>query len=76
MFRGDRMRSARQSLGLSQDELARAIEERESMVGMWERGGHQPRTIAVAKIARHLGVSADYLLDLTDEPSAPGRRAG
>lgn len=68
------MRRAREALGLTQDQLARAIEERESMVGQWERGGHQPRTTAVTKIARQLALSTDYLLDLTDEPSAPARR--
>lgn len=69
------MRATRERMGLTQNELARAIEERESMVGAWERGAHEPGSGKLAKIARHLGVSSDYLLDLTDEPSAPARRA-
>ena len=31
---------------------------------------------ALGQAEAFAGVSADYLLDLTDEPSAPGRRAG
>jgi repressor LexA len=67
------MRSTREHLGFTRAELARAIEESESMLGHWERGEHEPRTRAVVKVARALGVSSDYLLDLSDEPSAPAR---
>ena len=69
------MRQRREALGLTRAELARIIEEGESRLGQWERGEHAPRDHSIAKIARALGVSTDYLLGVTDEPSAPARRA-
>lgn len=72
-FDGTRMRRRRKALGLSSYELARLIEEREGQVGRWERGTSAPRPHVIAKIARALDVSSDYLLGLSDQPGGSGR---
>jgi len=73
-FRGDRLRELRQRRKISADRLARAADltthhifrlEREARPHVWG--------ITIAKLARALGTTADYLLGLTDNPDAPNK---
>lgn len=43
------------------------------VIDNWKKGG-VPRVDAVVKLAGYLGVSTDYLLGLTDEPSPAADR--
>lgn len=61
------MRQRRQALGLTQLELALLMRVESNRVGEWERGKHAPNLATLAKIARALDTSTDYLLGVTDE---------
>ena len=63
MALADRIRQARLRAGLTQSQLARAIETSERNVQRWESGETvAPRTAQVVLIARVTGVSLDDLL--------------
>lgn len=65
---GERMRQIRESLNLTQDELAERAGLEVLQIWRYESGKTKPNTEMIAKIAKGLQVSADYLLGLTDEP--------
>lgn len=52
---GDRIRSAREAINLSQEELADRVGVSARTVGNWERGDTDPRK-AIGKIERELGI--------------------
>lgn len=56
------LRLLREAAGLSQRELARQIDERQSNVSFWERTGALPRSDKLAPIASALGVTVEELL--------------
>lgn len=68
IFRGDRLREAREQRRLSQSEMDLEIGAGINYIGRVERGEVDPTSRHVAAIARVLGVSSDYLLGLTDDP--------
>ena len=57
-----RIRAARLALGLTQDQLARAVGVTRSAVAQWETGRAGQVGSNLARIARALGTSAAYLL--------------
>ena len=67
---GARLKKLREAAGLSQRELARQIEDRQSNVQYWEASGKLPRSDLLAPIAKALGVTVE---DLLGEP-APRQR--
>jgi transcriptional regulator with XRE-family HTH domain len=69
---GRRLRLARTRRGLSQEGLARRVDASKNSVQNWERNDTLPRAEAVAALALALGVSADYLLGLSDVPEPVG----
>lgn len=73
-FRGDRLRELRRRRKISADRLARAADLTTHQIFRLERG-ERPRTwgITVAKLARVLETTADYLLGLTDNPDIPNK---
>lgn len=68
------LRALREKAGLSQRELARLIDERQSNVSFWERTGLLPRSDKLAPIAQALGVTVEELLgqDKPKRATAPG----
>ena len=63
---------ARRAAGMTQMELAKRIEGNNNTLAKVERGTLQfLRADAVGRIAQALGVSTDYLLGLTDNPTPP-----
>lgn len=64
-----RLRALRERRGWSQRELARRCEIGESAIGKYESGLSDPSSSILKRIAGVLGVSADYLLGLTDDPN-------
>lgn len=64
---GMRVRAARERLGMSQAELARRIVAPVYGLNILEHGATSyPRADRVYALAKALGVSADYLLGLTE----------
>ncbi len=68
---GERIKSLRENLGLSQEELAHSTGMHKNTIARWERDELQPRGTSLAKIARALRTTSTYLLGETDDPSMP-----
>lgn len=60
---GARIARLRKQAGMSQAELAKRIHISRSSVQSWECGLNYPSTDNLIALAKHLHVSADYLLD-------------
>jgi len=69
-LRVDRLKTLREQHGWSQRELSRLCGLALSTIHTYERGEVDPSAKHLIKIAETLGVSADYLLGLIDEPTA------
>lgn len=54
---------------ISQTELARRMELSPSLIHYWETGDRKPSPEQLQEIARHLGVSLDYLLKEKKQPA-------
>jgi transcriptional regulator with XRE-family HTH domain len=65
-----RIRAARLAQGLTQDQLARAVNVTRSAVAQWETGRAGQVGGNLARVARVLGTSAAYLLTGEQEPGA------
>jgi len=65
MFK-ERLKELRIEKKLSQKELALALSVSQRSISSWETGFRQPDFESLEKIAKFFGVSADYLLGLTD----------
>lgn len=65
---GQKIRLARERLGLTRDELAKMMSIRYYTLAKYEAGLREPDFATLAQIARTLHVSVDYLLDF-EEPS-------
>ena len=69
---GSRIRAARKSAGLSQEELARRAELSLNGVAILERGKRtDPHVSTVNRLAEALGVPAQQLLGLEEETTSP-----
>ena len=66
-----RLRTCRESCGLSQEEMAHLCGVAYSTYRRYETGDNEPLLSVSAKIARQLGVSLDYLSGLSDLPPIP-----
>lgn len=58
----DRLRELRDHAGLSQADLAKALDVDTSLISRWEKGAREPSLSQLMAIARTLGVTLDYLL--------------
>ena len=67
----EKVKEARETLGLSQSALAEKVEVSQRSITAYETGSAKPRGITARKLARALNVSLDYLLndDITDPSS-------
>ena|SRR5579859_17717 len=68
LLRGDRIKTTREALGLSQRELAHLCGLGTNQIHRYENGKSDISGTYLAIIAKKLGVSADYLLGLSDDP--------
>jgi transcriptional regulator with XRE-family HTH domain len=59
---GERVRQGRNHLGLTQKELAVMLGVTSQHISAIERGKRSPSLDSIAKIARELGVTVDYLI--------------
>ncbi len=70
-----RLKDLREQKGLSQAQLAKALNVSNGCVGMWESTKQIPPASRLDEISKFFGVSVDYLLgrdDWTDEEKANG----
>jgi len=68
-MRGERIREMRRKMGLSQEDLARQIGIRGQQVYRYEAGENDPSADILRNIAQILGVTTDYLVGLSDDPT-------
>lgn len=66
---GERLLDLRKDAGLTQDELALALNINKHSISSYEREKSEPPDAIKIAIANYFGVSVDYLLGLTDNPS-------
>ncbi|MCA1572380.1 MAG: helix-turn-helix domain-containing protein [Chloroflexi bacterium] len=64
---GSRIRVARMAAGLSQREVAVALEVDQAIVSRWERGQNVPRVDRQLLLARLLGVNVNDLFSHPEE---------
>jgi transcriptional regulator with XRE-family HTH domain len=67
-MRGDRLRAIREQRGLTQQELAERCGLGINAVWKYENEESDPSGDVVARLAKELDVSSDYLLGLVDHP--------
>lgn len=65
---GERLRNARKSRKISQDELAKVIDVSKGTISNYENGVSFPNEEKLIKISERLNVSFDYLLGRIDDP--------
>ena len=70
IFRGDRLREARENRHLTQDELASILGLGQSQMNKYENGKSEPSPEIIGRLARELEVTADWLLGLVDNRQA------
>ena len=68
-FRADRLQEIREKQGMSQRTLAKLCQFSDNQFHFYESGKRDPSVGHLAIMADKLGVSADYLLGLTDQPN-------
>lgn len=66
---GNRLRTARQAIGLSQDQLADRLEISKASLSAWERGAAHPSTEKLPLIRNTLKVSLDQLICGPEAPA-------
>ena len=57
------------SIGKTQKEIGDALGVSRATIGYYQNDERHPDIIALARIARYFGVSSDYLIGLTDDPT-------
>lgn len=63
----DRIKELRKEKNLSQKALGQKIGVSQKAIDYWERGVNEPKASYIVAMAEFFGVSADYLLGITDE---------
>lgn len=61
-----RLKELRTEKGLSQKELSEKIGTTYSAISYWETGVNEPKMSYIIALCKFFGVSADYLLGLSD----------
>lgn len=67
---GEKIRNAREDLGMSQDDVSRRIPMNQSSYSKIERDIQEPNLEQLRQICRILNLSADVLLCLRDEKTS------
>ena len=63
---GARISIARKARGLTQEELAGALQVHKQTVSRWERGARSPNGEEIRGLVQTLGCSANFILGLED----------
>jgi transcriptional regulator with XRE-family HTH domain len=73
---GERIRAARELLGLTQAQLAARLGQKQQTIGKWESGENNPKAPQMVELVKVLGVTADHLLGIdAAPPPVPVERA-
>lgn len=67
-MRGDRVKTIRELREMSQQDLADRVGIHAQQIYKIEKESSVPRADTLIRLAKELGVSADYILGLTDDP--------
>lgn len=67
----ERLIQSRQKKGLSQQQVADALKLSKRTIKNYESGTYEPNTGTFALLASFYGISADYLLGLSEDPAPP-----
>lgn len=65
----DKIKTLRESNGLTQADIAKKLGITRSSVNAWEMGISVPSTMYIVELSRLFGVSADYILGLEQKAS-------
>lgn len=65
---GNRIRTLRESKGLTQLELSKELNVARQTIAQWENEERNLKTGAIISLSKYFNVSADYLLGLSDIP--------
>ena len=63
----ERLKSLRAEKNIGQNLLAKDLQISNASISYWENGKQEPSAQAIYKLATYFGVSADYILGLTDD---------
>jgi transcriptional regulator with XRE-family HTH domain len=66
---GERIRTRRKQLGMSQEDLASYMSTIQRQISHYETGDNSPTAEVLVRLAQALETSLDYLVGLTDDPS-------
>ena len=66
---GNKIATLRKQKGLHQKDFASILNVSSSTIGMWETDKRQPNLDMIVKIAKYFNVTADFLLDIYEDPS-------
>lgn len=66
---GERLKKLREGRSLSQGEFGRLFRVAQTTIGMYEKGNREPNFNKLKQFADFFGVSIDYLIGHTDDPS-------
>ncbi len=64
---GEKIKALRQEKGFTQPQLAKLVGVSNGIISIWENNINEPKATYIKKLALVLEVSADYLLNITDE---------
>ena len=71
---GSYLAALRRAKGLTQQETAEELGVSNKTISKWESGGGFPDITVLPALAEFYGVSVDYLVGLTDEPTPYPRK--
>lgn len=69
-IRGDRVKQARVAQGITQEQLATAVDSSQSAVVRWENSIGEPRAATLKALSRCLRVSSDWLMGRSEDPES------
>ena len=72
---GERLYDLRKDAGLTQEQLAAIINVNKHSISSYEREHSEPSDSIKMQIAQYFGVSVDYLVGLSDDPTPKQRSA-
>lgn len=75
MFKPERLIEWRKKKKLTQEQLAQKVQTTKGTISNYENGHSTPPHETLVAIADVLGISTDYLLGRTDDPTPPGEKA-